>query len=451
MKSLKDACKSYLVIGSLIFGMIFGAGNLVFPVHLGQLAGQHWLGATGGFILSGALLPLLALLAIGITRSRGLYELALPVGPWFSLIFLVLVYSMICLLCATPRTATVPYAIGIAPYLSPKIQPWGLLAYTGVFFILVYFLAVREGKITEIIGKILNPLFLLMLFVIFFLAFIRPMGRTTSRPTALYVHHAFLGGFLQGYNTMDALAMLIFGVAIITAVQQMGYQDRQAVSLATTKGGIVAILGVGIIYLGLIYLGTTSRAQFAIASNGGTTLNQIAHYYLGNFGNALLLTLATITCMTTAMGLVSAFAQDFHDRFPKISYKAFLRFNCLVSFVIANLGLDQIIRWSNPVLMFLYPLAIVLIVVAIISPLFHNAALVYRITLAFTIIPALFDMVNALPPVLRQLSGIRVLIAFADRFLPFFPVGFAWLPFAVCGLVVGVACHAFQKVVSSDV
>lgn len=438
MKKFGTVSKTYLIIGSLIFGMIFGAGNLVFPVHLGQLAGQHWLVAASGFILSGVFLPLFALLAISITRSRGLFELALPVGPWFALLFLLLVHVTIGPLCATPRSATVPYAIGVAPYLSHEMQPWGLALYTGAFFLLVYFFATRKGKVTQIIGKVLNPVFLVMLFIIFFLAFLRPMGKlSTPRPSAAYVQHAFSSGFLQGYNTMDALAMLIFGVTIIAAVRQLGFNGQQ-VSLATAKGGVVGILGVGLMYLGLIYLGTTSRHRFAIAANGGTTLNQVAHYYLGNFGNALLLTLATITCMTTALGLVIAFSQDLHDRFPRVSYQTFLRLNCLLSFAIANLGLDQIVTWSTPLLMVLYPLAIALIGLGMGAPLIGQSPIVYRITLLFTVIPACFDMVNAFPPVLRKLKLSQIMIDFAQHNLPLYDLGMGWLPFAVIGLVVGL-------------
>lgn len=444
MNSIKAACKTYLVIGSLIFGMLFGAGNLIFPVHLGQLAGNQWLAAGSGFILSGVFLPLFALLAVSITHANGLYELALPNGRRFALIFLILVQTVIGPLCATPRTATVPYTIGIAPYLSKGLQGWGLLAYTGAFFLLVYFFAVREGKITEIIGKILNPIFLVMLCLIFLLAFINPMGSTARpQPTADYLTHALSNGFIQGYNTLDALAALVFGVTIITAVRQLGFKSQQAVSLATIKGGSIGILGIGVLYIGLIYLGTTSRHAFAIAANGGTTLNQIAHYYLGNFGNALLLTLTTITCMTTAMGLVVAFAQDFHYRFPKISYKAFLRGNCLLSFMVANMGLDRIVSWSTPILMFLYPLAIVLILLGICSPILKGATPVYRITTGITMIPAFFDMVNALPPFLRETGFSQTLIKFANQYLPLFQLGFSWLPFMLVGLVIGVGVWLF--------
>ncbi|MGM9892527.1 branched-chain amino acid transport system II carrier protein [Limosilactobacillus sp.] len=449
MENKRIGLKDYLVIGSLIFGMLFGAGNLVFPVHLGQLAGNHWASAAGGFILSGVLLPLLALVALSITRARGLFELALPVGNWLALAFLVLVHATIGPLCATPRTATVPYAIGVAPYLPANLQQVGLALYTGAFFLLAYFFALKEGKVTEIIGKVLNPAFLVMLLVIFLMAFIWPMGSLRQpAPTTAYRVSSFANGFLQGYNTMDALAMLIFGVTIIAAVQQLAPAKRQ-VPLATAIGGIVGIAGVGILYLGLIYLGTTSRHHFAIASNGGTTLNQVAHYYLGSFGNALLLTLATITCLTTAMGLLIAFSQDFHQRFPQISYKNFLRVNCLVSFLIANLGLDKIVAWSTPILMFLYPLAIVLILLGILSPFFNNHAGVYRWALGLTVIPAVFDMVNALPAVLRNSKFNQSLIGWASHHLPLFQAGFAWIPFALAGLIIGLLVWYGQRYYTS--
>ena len=167
--------RTYLVIGSLVFGMLFGAGNLVFPVHLGQLAGANWGPAAAGFISSGVLLPLLALLALSVTRSRGLFDLARPVGDWFALVFLVMVHATIGPLCATPRTATVPYAIGIAPALLAKMQSLGLALFTGAFFLVTYFFSVKSGRVTEIIGKVLNPAFLVMLLVVFLLAFSRPM------------------------------------------------------------------------------------------------------------------------------------------------------------------------------------------------------------------------------------------------------------------------------------
>lgn len=442
MNSSKISFRKTLIIASTIFGMLFGAGNLIFPVHLGQLAGKNWLSASSGFLISGVLLPLMALLAISVTRSDGIYDLAKHVNAKFALIFLILVHATLGPFFATPRTATVSYAIGIAPHLSASNNKLGLLIYSAIFFLLTFIFSITESKITDLIGKILNPLFLLLLFTIFLLAFIHPIGSASSAPATLnYLNNAFSNGFLQGYNTMDCLASLAFGVTVITAVKELGIKDSKNVSLETAKNGTIGILGIAIIYLGLIWLGATSLHRFNLADNGGITLDQISFHYLGTVGEAILATLTTVTCMTSAMGLVVAFAQDFHKRFPRYSYRTFLAFNCGLSFIFANLGLDQIIAWSTPVLMFLYPIAISLIILGIFSPLFKNNAVVYRTTVTLTVIPAFFDMINALPDSLRNTAFSQNLIHFADKYFPLFHLGFSWLTFSIIGILIGLAIH----------
>lgn len=445
MTKPKASIKQSLLIASLIFGMLFGAGNLIFPVHLGQLAGSHWLLASSGFLISGVLLPLMALLAISITKSNGIYDLALPNGRRYALIFLILVHATLGPLFATPRTATVPYEIGVANFLPAKYSTLGLLIYSAIFFGLVYYFSNHEGGITTLIGKVLNPLFLLLLLGIFLLAFLHPLGASqTTHATAAYTTSAFANGFLQGYNTMDGLAALAFGITVITAIKALGIKGSRQVSLATAKSGSLGIAGVAAIYLILIWLGATSLHHFHLAANGGITLAQISHYYLGTVGDALFATLATVTCMTSAMGLVIAFSQDFHRRFPQISYRTFLRFNCGLSFLFANLGLNQIIAWSTPILMFLYPLAITLIILSLFSPLFKRDPLVFRITTGFTLIPACFDMLNALPAGLKNSAFLQPLLSFAQHYFPFFNLGFGWLSFALVGAALGLLGHAYQ-------
>lgn len=435
-----------LVIASLIFGMLFGAGNLIFPVHLGQLAGKNWLAASNGFLISSVLLPLMALIAISITHSQGVFDLAKPVGSKYALVFLVLIHITLGPLLATPRTATVPYTIGIASFLPANLDKIGLFIFSAIFFGIVYGLSATEAKVTDLIGKILNPIFLVLLFLIFFLAFLNPMGAAKTAPvTSAYTTNAFTNSFLQGYNTMDCLAALVFGITVITAIREMGFKHEKEVALTTIKSGLVGILGIAVIYICLIWLGATSLHDFKLSSNGGTALSQIFHHYLGIAGDALIAVLTTLTCITTAMGLVVAFAQDFHQRFSKISYKTFLAINCFLSFVIANLGLDMIISWSKPVLMLLYPLAISLVVLGIISPLFKNDPIIYRVTTALTLIPAIFDMINALPDGLRSTAFVQEILTYAQRYLPMFDIGFSWVSFSLVGLIVGLGIHFLRR------
>ena len=234
------------------------------------------------------------------------------------------------------------------------------------------------------------------------------------------------------------LGCLAFGVAIISAIKELGLQDTKKISWTMAKSGVIGIMGIAIIYLCLIWMGATSLHQFKIADNGGITLAQIAHYYMGFAGDALLATLTTVTCLTTAMGLAAAFSEDLHRLFPKVSYRFFLFLNCALSFLVANLGLDKIIAWSLPVLMFLYPLAITLTILGITSPLFKTDPVVYRITTGLTIIPAIFDLVNNLPEALRKMSFAQSMINFAHQYFPLFSLGFAWIPFALTGFIIGI-------------
>ncbi|WP_125982722.1 branched-chain amino acid transport system II carrier protein [Loigolactobacillus iwatensis] len=439
--------KNYLMIGSMLFGMFFGAGNLIFPLHLGQLAGNHWGLATIGFLLSGTLLPLLSIIAISITRSEGIYDVARPIGKHYALIFLILVHATLGPLFATPRTATVPFELGIAPHIPAGQTSLYLAIYSAIFFLITYRLSSRQSRIIDVIGRLLNPLFLILLAIIFLFAFLSPMGQAShATATTAYTHGALTNGFLQGYNTMDALAGLAFGVTVVTSIKLLGTHKPKNIALATAKSGALSMGIEALIYLALILIGATSLNQFKLSANGGIVFAQIANHYMGAVGDAILATLATVTCITTAMGLVTAFAQDFHKHFPKISYLAFLRFTCGISFLIANIGLTQIIAWSTPVLMFLYPLAITLIILAILSPLFKQSSFIYRVTTIFTLIPAIFDMIHALPPLLAQTAFARSMTAFATHYLPLFKLGFDWIPFAAVGFLIGIGGYALRNI-----
>ncbi|MBQ0835422.1 branched-chain amino acid transport system II carrier protein [Lactiplantibacillus pentosus] len=445
MQAQKLTFKHYLIIGSMLFGMFFGAGNLIFPIHLGQLAGSHWLTAGWGFLLTGTLLPLLGIIAISVTRSSGIYDLARPIGKRYATIFMVLTCATLGPLFATPRTATTPFQIGIASHVSASQAPWFLFAYSLIFFSITYWAARRPTRIIDTIGKLLNPAFLILLALIFGIAFSRPLGRADATPTAAYQHGAFLNGFLQGYNTMDALAALLFGIAVVTAIRGIGQHDAGAIAKTAAKSSLLSISLEAMIYLGLIWIGATSLSQFKLSADGGIAFGQIANAFMGVPGEIILAIMATLTCLTTAVGLATSFAEALHAKFPKISYATFNRLACGASFIIANIGLDQIIAWSTPMLMFLYPLAITLIILAIASPFFQHDPIVYRWTTALTLIPAILDGIASAPSVITNMQWVQTLLAWDQQYLPLAKLGFDWALPAALGLLIGLGWHVVRR------
>lgn len=444
LASRKLTTKEYLVVSSLLFGLFFGAGNLIFPLHLGQLAGGHWVLATVGFLLTGVLLPLLSVMAIAVTRAEGVFDVGRPLGVGFALVFMVLIHATIGPLFGTPRTASVSFTVGVAPFVPKADHQVALLIFSAVFFALAFAFSYRENDILSNVGKVLNPMFLALLFLMFLVAFLRPMGNPMSAPaTSAYLHSSFVNGFLQGYNTMDAPAGLAFGVTVVHAVRQMGQKRESDVAKVVGKAGLVSMSMVAFIYVLLIVVGAMSLGHFKLSADGGVAFNQVVSYYGGAFGQAVLAVLITVTCLTTAVGLVAAFAQDFHKHFPKVSYHTWLALTTLASFLAANFGLDTIIAWSTPMLMFLYPLCLVLILLSVFSPMFNRDGVVYLFVVLFTVVPALGDMVVSFPKVVSA-SAFGTAVAALRSHLPLASLGLSWLVPALVGLVLGLVFHFFR-------
>lgn len=428
--------KQYLILGSLLFGLFFGAGNLIFPIHLGQLSGDNWLAAAIGFLLSAILLPLLAILAISMTRSNSMYDLALPAGRKFALFFLILTHATLGLLVATPRTATVTFSMGIQPFLPKAWTQLGLLIFSLLFFAAAYLLAYNESKITDYVGKLLNPILLLLLAAIFFVAFIikGDLSNINFLPTSTKASGQLINGFLQGYNTMDALAGLGFGVTIITALKLFGMTNNTMRSKAVAKVGAISMGVEAIVYIFLIALGASSLQYARLTENGGTAFTQIMSHYTGLIGTAILGAVTLLACLTSCVGLITSLAQDWGRRFPKLGYHFFLGITSIGAFLIANFGLDQIILYSSPILSFLYPLAIALIVLGLLHPLIGKQPLIYKSTILLTLIPAILDLIHNLPPFFAKLPFFKTIDLWASQSIPLFKVGLDFLPFMLIGL-----------------
>lgn len=431
----KNERKKILLVASLIFGMFFGAGNLIFPIQLGQLAGSNWLPATLGFLITGTLVPFLAMLAIGVTSSKGIYDIAKPVAPWFATAFLILVHLTLGPFFATPRTAATAYSMGISQLIGKQYQSLGMFVFSLCFFILAYLATVHRTNLTHWIGKYLNPIFLILIGTVLVITFTLPMGNLNQPVQAAYKNAAFFQGFLDGYNTMDGLGLLAFAVTIVYAVKGLGFADHH-LPKTLAKAGLISIIAEAILYTGLVLMGVMSLGQLAIYPNGGETFAAIITHYTGSFGNILTSIVITLAVFTTAMGIISSFAQDLHRVLPKVSYVNWLRVTSIGSFITANAGLTNIVSWAVPVLMFLYPLVLTLILLSLTAKYFNHSALVYRITIAAVILPAIMDALTHLP--LTQSSGMTQLTTTYYAIFPLANHGLGWVAPCLIGFVLAI-------------
>ena len=431
--------KQRLLVAGTLFGMFFGAGNLIFPVHLGQLAGWNVIPAMVGFIITAVGIPILGVAAIGNTHSDGLQALSSKVGKGYGYVFTCLLYLTIGPFFAIPRCATTSFTTGVQPMLGSIPEGAALLVFSLIFFALVLFFSLRPAGITVWIGKIINPLFLVFLAVLVISALCAP-GAPISvvEPDGAYHDGALFSGFIEGYGTMDAIAGLAFGIVVIDIIRSMGVTNDADVAKDVLRSGVLTGILMAVIYVATILMGAQSRGLFDISANGGIALAQISGHYLGSAGSIILALTITLACLKTSIGLVTSCADAFSRMFPRLfSYKVWAVIFSVFSFGVSNFGLSKLIEYSLPVLMFLYPLAITLILLALCGKLFDHHRAVYVSVTAFTAVAALFDLFKTLPAVL-QVGPVEGAVAFAGRFLPFFSLNLGWVVPALLGLTLGL-------------
>lgn len=440
--------RQQMLVAGTLFGMFFGAGNLIFPVHLGQLAGKNALMAMIGFIVTAVGIPILGVAAIGITHSDGLAALSRKISPRYGTIFTCVLYLTIGPFFAIPRCATTSFTTGVAPMLGSESQA-ALFAFSLLFFAAVLFFSLRPAGITVWIGKLINPLFLVFLGVLVLTALLSPIGVMEEiAPTAGYetAKGALFSGFIEGYGTMDAIAGLAFGIVVIDIIRSMGVTQDGEIARDVLASGVLAGALMAIIYVATIVMGAQSLGQFDVSENGGVALAQIAGHYFGKAGSVVLALTITCACLKTSIGLVTSCADAFSRMFPKtLSYRAWAVGFTVFSFLISNFGLSRLLEYSLPVLMFLYPLAITLILLALCGKWFDHDRAVYGCVTALTGAAALFDLMKTLPSGVRGALHLDGVVALAQRVLPLYALNLGWVVPALIGLVLGLGIRAMRK------
>lgn len=364
MQKKKTTVRDVIVIGFALFSMFFGAGNVVFPPYLGLEAGPEWLtGFTTYFIadIGLALVGLFALLRVGSSEA-----VLNRVGRVPAEILMCAIILCIGPMVAIPRTSASTYEMAIAPNIS-GVSP---ILFSAIFFALILALCIKESAVVDIVGKILTPLLLVGLFVIIVKGIVTPLGDIAALPQ---INNVAVTGIKAGYQTMDALAALPFGIIVLQSAASKGYSGSK--SKLRIVGGSALLAGVLLlaVYMGLAYLGATVSTQYTGSIGRAALIMAIVEALMGKTGVVIFGVVVGLACVTTAIALTSSAAAYFSELCRgKVSYKVFVAAICVFSAVVSNLGLDRIVAVAAPVLDVVYPPALVLICISLIMPKVHD-------------------------------------------------------------------------------
>ncbi|NLK66007.1 MAG: branched-chain amino acid transport system II carrier protein [Campylobacteraceae bacterium] len=418
--------KQLIVVSLTLFSMFFGAGNFIFPVFLGYLAGSSTPLAITAFCLTAVLFPILGIAAVA--KSNGLHNLASRISPKFALIFTISLLLIIGPIFAIPRAANMPFELAIKPFLSENLGSLALFIYSIIFFIINWALSQNPTKMVATLGQILTPILLVLILVLFGAAIFMPLHDAPFlEASGVYETHLISTSILEGYQTMDALASLSFGLVIILTFKRLGIKNQDAIVKGTIKAGLFAGVLLFCIYAMLSYVGASSAVSLVQNPNNGAEILTLAtHFWFGNYGIIIFGIAMFLACLTTTIGLTCAISEYFAS-ITKIEYKQWIIIWSVISSLIANVGLTAIISYAVPFLGIIYPLALSLIVLALLDARLNEDKFTYSLVIyvvfAISLVSTLDKSFGLTIPVLAKLVS----------FLPLYSADLEWvIPALLC-------------------
>ena len=402
--------KDVLLTGFALFAMLFGAGNLIFPPMLGYETNSSWIPTMLAFTITGVGFPFLGILSVSIV-GNGIKDFANRVSPMFSTIFAIISILAIGPMLAIPRTGATAYEItflhnGMNNTIYKYIY---LICYFGI----VILFSLRANKVIERVGKILTPILLLLLFLIIVKGIF--FSGLSIKPD-IYPH-AFKRGFLEGYQTMDTIASIAYAGIILKAIKNGRNLTQKQEFSFLIKAGLVAILSLALIYGGFALVGAKMHSVL-VTNDKIELLVKTTSYLLGGYGNLILAICVAGACLTTAIGLVATVG-EFFSSITSFKYEKIVVFTVIISFLLSILGVENIIRISVPILVFIYPVMISLIILNLFGKYIKNDY-IYKGVVLFTGIIGLIE----------SLASIGITNTYTNsvlEILPFSDYGLTWL------------------------
>ena len=405
-----------IVVGFALFSMFFGAGNVIFPPYLGFGAGTQWVNGFLFYFIADIGLALFALFTL--LKVGGSENITGRIGSVASNILMSAIILCIGPMVAIPRTAATTFEMSVAPLIS-GVSP---VIFSVAFFIVVLLLSIRQSAVIDVVGKVLTPALLIGLLVLIIKGIISPLGSIVNP----HVDSSFVivNGIKSGYQTMDVLAALAFGIIILKSAQEKGYSDGDESSKMIRTAAVIAGVLLLVVYFGLTYLGATSASLFSLGISRAELVIGIVQRLLGKTGLVIFAVVVALACMTTAVALVSS-AASFFEKLTKgrLSYATLVIIICVSSAVISNLGLDRIVAVASPILDIVYPPTLVLIALSWFGDRLSRG--VYRWAVVGALISSVLSTLS--------LYGVSVPIV---NTLPLASLGLGWIvPAAVFGIV----------------
>ncbi|TDV57037.1 LIVCS family branched-chain amino acid:cation transporter [Pseudomonas graminis] len=412
MKVLKG--QDILALGFMTFALFVGAGNIIFPPIVGLQAGPNvWMAALG-FLVTAVGLPVVTVIALAKVGGA-MDALSSPIGKVAGTVLAAVCYLSVGPLFATPRTATVSFEVGLAPLTGES--PLALFLYSLVYFVLVFWISLYPGRLLDTVGRFLAPLKIIALAILGIAAFVLPAGEVGIAEPA-YVAAPFSQGFINGYLTMDTLGALVFGIVIVNAIRSRGVESPRLITRYAIIAGLIAGVGLALVYISLFRLGSDSHAVAAGATNGAAVLHAYVQHTFGTLGSSFLAVLISLACLVTAVGLTCACAEYFSRVLP-LSYKTLVILLAAFSLLVSNLGLTKLIQFSIPVLTAIYPPCIALVALSFCKDFWHEQG---RVVAPVMLVAFLIGAVDAVKG-----SALGVYLPDALAHLPLSEQGLAWL------------------------
>lgn len=410
--------KDILILGMMIFALFLGAGNIIFPPMEGFLAGGNWLTSASGFVLTGVLMPFITLVVVTLIGRGEVLSHDLP--KWVEVAFWVILYLVIGSTFAMPRVTNVAYEMGWQPLNLVEQSHYNHFIFAAVFNLIGMFFMLKRTTIITTVGKYMTPALLILLVVVAIGVIGAPLSDIVEPSASHAEGKAFSAGLISGYQTMDVLAATAFGGIVARALAAKGVFDKTKILKYTLIAGSISVLLLTGLYFSLFYLGATSEQVAFNATNGGQIFSRYIDVLFGTYGVWIMSGIVILANMTTLVGVTSACADYFSKFSARLTYPFWVVVFTIMTTIISETGLDNLLRITIPALLLIYPVAIMLVVLQLLRSRLPSIKLSYQSVIAITFIFSSIDALNQLGVISEEVNQHLTIF-------PLYSNGLAWL------------------------